>query len=221
MTLPSKGRAFLCVVLMALCLGGLTANESVWAQTNIVPLSPKEAKKAREADEKAAKSLFESAQDKTDQRNYWQAAVDLILVLDFYPGYSRLEDVVFLLADCLYKLEMYDGADRMYRYLLRSVTKTRLVAESILGLQKVAYERGDYPQSLKFYKALESHYTEHKGIYESRYYALQTYYNTEIYNLVHNLVPHIRKKSEFYPFAIYTSGLAHLKKKMCARLWPT
>lgn len=176
---------------------------------------------AAEEIEKAARDLHKQAQDNYENEKLWQAAVDLILIIDFYPNYSRLDDVVYLLATSLYDLEMYDGADRMYRYLLRSVTKTRLVAEAILGLQKVAYQKGDYPQSLKFYKAIESHYSDHQGIYESRYYAEQTYFHQENYNLVQNLVPHVTKKSEFHPFAVYTSGLAHLKKKMSGRLLPT
>jgi|GEM_PF-2023575 len=175
-------------------------------------------KTVQEEIEREAKRLFSSATKDYHKNHCWSATADLILVMEFYPTFSKFEDVVYMLADCQYDLKMYDGADRLYRYLLGSVKKTRLVPEAILGLQKVSYKTGNYHQSLKFYKALESHYTEEDLIYEARYYAEQTYFEMESYNLVQNITPHIKKKSEFYPFSLYTSGLAYLKKKMLRNL---
>jgi len=163
--------------------------------------------------EKSAKKLFSSATKNYHDNHCWSTTADLIPIMEFYPTFSKLEDVVYMLANCQYDLQMYDGADRLYRYLLGSVKKTRLVPEAILGLQKVSYKKGNYQQSLKFYKALESHYTEDDVIDEARYYAEQTYFNMQNYNLVQNITPNLARKSKFYPFALYTSGLAYLKKK--------
>ena len=68
-------------------------------------------------------------------------------------------------------------------------------------------------RSLKFYKALESHYSDHNGIDESRYYAGQTYFQLEDYNLSLSIVNRIEHKSDFFPFGLYTIGLMNLKKK--------
>ncbi|MFQ5650748.1 MAG: tetratricopeptide repeat protein [bacterium] len=163
--------------------------------------------------EKAARKIYKRALKSYENSSYWRAAVDLVIILDFYSSYSGLDDVICLLANCLYEMEMYDGADRLYRHLLKSGRKTEWIADALLGLQKSAYQKGEFQQSLKFYKALESHYTQDDNIHESRYYAGQTYFNLENYNLVLNIVPHIKKKSDFYPFALYTLGLANLKKK--------
>ena len=170
-------------------------------------------KKIDEELEKAANKLFDQVQKSYQNKNYWEAAIDLILILDYYPNFSKIEEGLYYLAGSLYEMEMYDGAEQMYRYLLQTVKIPKLVAESVLGLQKVAYKKKEYQQSLKFYKVIESHYATHDLIYESRYYAVQTYCDLQNYDLVHNLIPHIKKKSDFYPFAIYTSGLAYLKKK--------
>ncbi len=186
---------------------------ATWSQSDDQEADP------REAIEKAAKKLFKSAKKNYDDKYYWSATADLILIIDFYSTFSQFEDAVYMLANSYYQLKMYQAADRLYRYLLRSVERTRLVPEAILGLQKVAYQTGDYQQSLKFYKALESHYTQHEGIYESRYYAEQTYFDMQNYNLVHNVVPHIENSDEFYPFALYSSGLAYLKKKTLNNLY--
>ncbi len=195
---PAAAALLLCLVAAGWLIAG--------------PLVPDEEDEGKRL-EREAKALFSSASARYGSGDLWQAALELIQIVDFYPSFSKFEDAVFLLAQCQYELEMYAGADRMYRFLLQSVNKTKLVPEALLGLQKVAYKRGDFPQSLKFYKTMEAHYTKHEGIAESRYIAEQTYFNQESYGLVHNVVPHIKEKSPFYPYALYTAGLAHLKEK--------
>lgn len=160
-----------------------------------------------------ASQLFKSAKKQFKDEKYWSCAVDLIVLLDFYPDFSKIDQVIYWLGNCLYEMQMYDGADRIYRFLLRSGLTTPWIPESILGLQKVHYQKQDHLQSLKFYKALESHYSSFTGISAARYYAEQSYFQLKNYGLVHNVAQQIEKKSEFYPFGLYTSGLAHLKKK--------
>lgn len=70
-----------------------------------------------------------------------------------------------------------------------------------------------YQQSLKYYTELESHYPQFAGIHESRYYAGQSHYLLENYRMVLIINDQISKKSEFYPYGMYTVALANLKKK--------
>ena len=70
-----------------------------------------------------------------------------------------------------------------------------------------------YQQSLKYYTELESHYPQFEGIHESRYYAGQSHYLLENYRMVLIINDQISKKSEFYPYGMYTVALANLKKK--------
>lgn len=70
-----------------------------------------------------------------------------------------------------------------------------------------------YQQSLKYYTELESHYPKFEGIHESRYYAGQSHYLLENYRMVLIINEQISKKSEFYPYGMYTVALANLKKK--------
>jgi len=205
---------FLNIYICVICLTLLPVSSgSAQIIGSINGAQTRSANKIAKENEKNARKLHKQAERFAERNDFWQASVNLILIIDFYPNYTKLEDAVFLLAGCFYEMEMYEGADRMYRYLLRSLTGASLVAESIVGLQKVAYQKGEFEQSLKFYKALESHYPSDENLNESRYYASQTYFNLEDYNLVQNIVPHVKKKSEFYPFALYTSGLSFLKKK--------
>ncbi|MFQ5707087.1 MAG: tol-pal system YbgF family protein [bacterium] len=163
---------------------------------------------------RAALNLYKKALDNYEEEVYWKSALDLIVLLDYYPKFSKMDGVVYHLGSCLYEMDMFAAADRLFRYLLKATPRTPLLPKALLGLQKIYYKRKNYRQSLKFYKALEAHYSHSNIIGESRYYAGQSYYYLKNYNLVPEILGHVGSKSEFYPFALYTTGLAQLKKKM-------
>ncbi|NIR50964.1 tetratricopeptide repeat protein [candidate division KSB1 bacterium] len=158
--------------------------------------------------------LLSDARKKYENKDYWKSAIDLVVILDFYTDYSKLDEAIYLLGNCLYEMGMFEAANRVYRYLLQTFPKTHLLPRAMLGMQKVYYQQNKYQLSLKFYKALEAHYPGQEGIDEARYYAGQAYYHLKNYHLVPNIVTHIRKDSEFYPFGMYTGALANLKKKV-------
>lgn len=164
--------------------------------------------------ERSGNILLNQAYKGFKNKEYWKSAIDLIVILDFNTTYSRLDEVIHLLGNSLYEMGMFEATNQLYRYLLKSIPRTPLVPKAMLGMQKVYYQQKDYQVSLKFYKALESHYPTCEGIDESRYFAGQAYYHLKTYNLVPNIVRHIRKSSEFYAFGLYTGGLAQLKKKI-------
>lgn len=163
--------------------------------------------------ERAATSIFNKALENYQKGIYWKCTLDLVVILDYYPQFSKIDGVLFYLGNCLYELEMYQGADRLYRYLLKNIPSTRYLPNALLGLQKIYYQKGDYTQSLKFYKALEAHYSNYEIISESRYYAGQSYYHLGNFSVVPKILQQVSSRSEFYPFALYTMGLAQLKKK--------
>ena len=188
-------------------------DESVFVATQEVPqqkLSPHEV-------EKKANALYKHARKQFDTKQFWQCSTDLISIVDNYAGYSKMAEVIYLLGKSLYELQVYSGADKMFRYLLREIEKNRFVPAAILGLQKCQYQLKDYHQSLKFYKALENHYPYFKGIDEARYYAGQTYFHLDEFNFALNVFQQVNSKSDFYPFSLYTTGLIQLKKKAFVR----
>jgi tetratricopeptide (TPR) repeat protein len=170
--------------------------------------------------EKAASKLFGQASKQYKDKEYAQSVIDLIVLVEFYPEYTKIDQAVFQLGSALYEMGLYEAADQQFRYLLQSSPKTDRVPDAILGLQKVCYQKMEYQQSLKFYKALEAHYSAHASIDEARYYAIQAYYHLKNYNVVSNLVQHIKTSSEVYPFGLYTEALTYLKKKVYVRRSP-
>ncbi len=167
--------------------------------------------------ERNGKRLLSDARKKYQAGEYWKSAMDLIFIVDFYTDFSRLDEALQLLGASLYEMEMYEASNRVYRYLMQNMPGTALLPEAMLGMQKAYYQRGEYELSLKFYKALESHYATFDGMNESRYYAGQAYYHLRNYTLASNIVGQIEKGSEFYAFGRYTGALADLKKKTFAR----
>ncbi len=174
-----------------------------------------------ETSEKLARSIYKSAHKEFKKKKYWDAALDLIFILDFYPHFTALDRAVLLLGNSMYEMGIYRGADKMYRYILKSIPKTDLLPQAILGLQKVHYQLGHYQKSLKFYTALESHFPRDKVMDESHYYAGETFYHMKNYSMVESTMQLVGKKSEFYPFALYTSALTDLKKKESGRRSPS
>ena len=94
--------------------------------------------------EDAAEKLYKSATNKFRKKAYWTSALDLFSALDFHPEFTKSDRVTYLLASCFYEMSMYESADKMLRHLLKAYPKTPLVAESILGLQKVWYQKNGY-----------------------------------------------------------------------------
>ena len=162
---------------------------------------------------RAGSHLYKKALNNIKENLYWKSALDLIVLLDFYPEFSKLDGVIYHLGYCLYEMEMFEGAAGLYEYLLKAIPKTPFLADALLGLQKVYYQKNNYQQSLRFYKALEAYYSDDEVINESRYYAGQSYFHLNNYILVPEIMTYIERNSEFYLFGLYTSGLAYLKKK--------
>ncbi len=208
-----------CVIVIGL-LTGLFAS-SVHASSNLsgATLMSKHSSlkvnqdKVDKEIEKVANNQFKKAKEKYKEKLYSQSIIDLIVILDYYPDFSKLDELLYLLGSCLYEMEVFDGADLMYRYLLKKIPQTPLVPDVILALQKVYYHKNEYQQSLKFYNALEGHYSFHQVVDESRYYAGQAYYHLKNYNIVPSIIQQIKNDSEFYSFSLYTGGLIYLKKK--------
>ncbi|MCG8607207.1 hypothetical protein MJD09_19760, partial [bacterium] len=136
---------------------------------------------SKERIELTAQVLYDQARRGVKKKEYWKSTLDLIVIMEYYPEFTKIEDAIFLLGNCLFEMELFHASDRIYRYLLENFPKTPLFPEAALGLQKTNYSQHEYQQSLKFYTALESHYPEHAGIHESRYYASQAHYHLKNY----------------------------------------
>jgi tetratricopeptide (TPR) repeat protein len=201
------------VVLAALC-GLLTMQVPTPAigQTQ-PPENDRGRRMVRDELEKASDKLFNEARRSFDQGNYWGCARDLIIQMDFNPDYSRTDEVVFTLGDCLYELGLQDGASRLYKHLLRKYIRSPFLPNALLGLQRLEYDKKSYARCLEFYSAISRGNPTEQILDASEYYAGLSYYKLKDYPTAIQLLTRISEKSPYYDYGLYTIGQSMLRMK--------
>ena len=53
--------------------------------------------------ERAATSIFNKALENYQKGIFWKCALDLVVILDYYPQFSKIDGVLFYLGNCLYE----------------------------------------------------------------------------------------------------------------------
>ena len=99
----------------------------------------KKDKKLESEIERAANQILRGSIELFKEESYWNCARELIILMDFYPDFGRLDEVVYYLARCLFEEELTTAAIRMYKYLIKKFPTSSFVPASILGLQKAYY----------------------------------------------------------------------------------
>ena len=59
--------------------------------------------------ERVAGKLYRIALEKKADKAFWHASRELIVLLDFYPDFSRIDGVLLHLGDCLYEMKENTG----------------------------------------------------------------------------------------------------------------
>jgi tetratricopeptide (TPR) repeat protein len=169
---------------------------------------------------RAADHLYKQAMRYMKKEEYWKATRELIIILDFHPQYPKLDAVVFELGRALYEMDMLSASERMFIYAADKYRRSGYLGDVLLGLQKVYYQKGDYAKSLRFYAALLKGFRHRDDlISEAHYYGGQAYYYSRNYDIAVHAFQYVKPRSEFYPYALYSLGLTHLKKKRLMRPW--
>ena len=167
---------------------------------------------ARELEKASEKLLFE-AERLYEEDQFWECARDLIILLDFNPNYSKIDQAVFLLGDCLYQLGIMDGAKRIYRYLVKKYIRSPLLPRALLGLQRIEYDTGNYNRSIEFFNAI-SRGTPPRDILDvARYYAGLSFYHIKDYPNAIKTLRNIGENSPYYDYGLYSIGLSMLRMK--------
>lgn len=163
--------------------------------------------------EKASDRLFWEAKRYYDQGLYWESARDLIVLLDFHSNYSKIDQVVIFLADCLYEIGLDEGATRLYKHLIQKYIRSPYLPNALLGLQKIEYKRNDFGRSIEFYKAIVRGNPTEETLDASRYYAGLAFYKLKDYPRAIKILSNIDEKSPYYDYGLYSVGLSLLRLK--------
>ena len=148
---------------------------------------------------------------------YWKCARELIILMDYYTGYERIDEVVYYLGQCLFEEDLPVSAVRMYKHLLKKYPKSRLVPATLLGIEKTYYHQRNYKMALSVYFTILKRKSGDKELLNAAcYFAGQSHFHLKNYDMAINVLKKIDEQSDYYDSALYTTALSYLKKSNVA-----
>ena len=163
--------------------------------------------------QKAANQIYRQAVNLFEEGAYWSCARELIILMDFYSQFNKMDGVVYYLAECLYEEELYAATLKMYKYLIKKYPDSEYVPSALFGLEKASYKAGNYKETLTIYYRILKKANNGSVINAARYFAGQSHYYLKNYDTAINVFKRISSTSKYYDGALYTTALAYLKKK--------
>ena len=198
------------ILLMAVVLWNFAADGILYAQdTKPDPVKQKQI-------ERAAEKIYSEAVKLFNDREYWKCMKKLYIIFDFYTEYSKLDEVIYYMGECLYEEDMNNAAQKMFKYIIRKYPESQYLTHSMFGLQKSSYRAGDYKKALTIYYNILKQREKKAVIDAARYFAGQSQFHLKNYDTAIKIFRKVRPSSEYYDGALYTVALAYLKKKAVA-----
>jgi TolA-binding protein len=211
----------LLVGIGAFSLTSLTGSSSLCRAQEKTPEQERTPEQLLDHDmDKAASRFYRSALKFYDEKAYWKAARELIILLDYYPAFSQADGVLCHLGESMYEMTMYKSAAKMFRFLLTKYPQSKYLPRALFGLQRIYYQTEDYSESLKIFSGVLARFPDDDIIDGARYHAGMAYYHQRDYDNTITTLNKVRARSEYFDHSLYTVGLAYLKKKWSTRPWP-
>ncbi len=212
--------SFIFILLTVLLTGQVILNQNAFARSEKEILSRdlvNQDDQTRREMERAANKIYHRGVDLFKKGLYWESAQELIILMDFYPQFDRLDKVVNYLGKCLFQEELITPAIRMFEYLIKKYPQSEHIPDALVGLEKAYYQQAKYKQALRFFYVILKRYPNNKAIIdEASYFAGQSHYYLKNYDMVINTLKRIDARSDYYDSALYTTALSYLKKSNVA-----
>ncbi|GBD93496.1 outer membrane protein assembly factor BamD [bacterium BMS3Abin05] len=172
---------------------------------------------SEEAINRAAEKVYKNALSEMESREYWKAAQNLIVITDYYSDYKNLDAVLYNLGTCMFHLELYSAAEKIYVYLIKNYLDSPYVSNAIYGLERVYYTEKMYNRALTYFQVITEKFPNMNEMDGAYYYAGQSYFYSNDFTQAILMLKRVPHKSSFRGYALYTIGLGYLKKKMSIR----
>ena len=166
--------------------------------------------------ERVATRLLSTAVEKFDDKAYWHATRELIILLDFYPSFSKTDGVLYYLGESLYQMEMYNSAAKIFRYMAANYPQSDYLPKTLLSLQKLHYNVQEMENSLNYFVGITTRFPDDEVLDGAYYYGGMAYFHQKNYDEAIKALGRVRSRSEYYDYGLYTVGLSFLKKKHSA-----
>ena len=166
-----------------------------------------------ESIERTAGKLYQAALQKIEDKAYWHATRELVIILDFYTKFSKIDGVIYYLGECLFYMDMYRSADKMYSYLVSNYPRSEYLPDALLGLQKLHYNSAELDNSLRYFTGITTRHQEEDVLAGSYYYGGMAYFHQKNFDEALNAFKRVSRRSDYFDYALYNVGLCFLKKK--------
>lgn len=162
---------------------------------------------------RAANQILSEGIELFNEAKYWKSARELIIIMDYYPDYERLDEVAYYLGQCLFEEDLPVSAIRMFKHLLTKYPQSRFFQATLLGLEKAYYHQENYKMALSVYFTILKRTPEDKELFNAAcYFAGQSHFHLKNYDMAINVLKKIDDRSSYYDTALYTMALSYLKK---------
>lgn len=161
--------------------------------------------------EETADAKYAAAIDHIENGRYWESARELITLIDLNPHYSKSDRTIFTLSDALYELHLLESSAKLYKYIVTKHVTSSLVPQALLGLQRIAYDRGDLQQCIEYHEAIMRGNPTGDLTNISNYYAGLAYYKLKDYPKSVQMLSKVKSASPYYDYTLYTLALAMLR----------
>lgn len=167
--------------------------------------------------ERAANQILRGSIELFKEGAFWKCARELIILMDYYPDYEKLDEVIFYLAQCLFEEDLSTAAERMHKHLLKKFPASSFIPGALLGLEKTYYHQNNYKLALSVYFAILKKSPDNKELLNAAcYYAGLSHFYLKNYDMAINALKKIDDSSNYYDSALYTTALSYLKKSNVA-----
>ncbi|MBN1351256.1 hypothetical protein JXJ21_17695 [candidate division KSB1 bacterium] len=163
--------------------------------------------------DKAADRIYRNGVNSYFAGEYWNCAQELIILLDFYPQFDKIDGVVYYIGESLNEMEMNNPALKMFKYLIKMYPQSEYVPNAMLGIQKIYFREEKFNEVMNYYFLIIKNNYENEVADAARYYHAQSNFYLNKWENAILILRRINPASEYYDHALYTTGLAMLKKK--------
>jgi len=171
--------------------------------------------------EKTANKIVAQADELTKKDQYSKAVLKLIPIVDYYPEYSKIDNVMYKLGNNLTEMGLYDSAFKIYRHLVENNPQSSLIPFAIFGIEKLHYMQKDYERAIDYFRLLREKFPDAQTGDGPFYYAGQSFLFQDDFENALLTFDAIEERSEFWGFALYSHALANFKKKKLMRPFQT
>ncbi|MBN1465275.1 tetratricopeptide repeat protein [candidate division KSB1 bacterium] len=194
----NRARSLIVVLLLA------------YALTAAAQVNPFKIVKDGDLEKEAAKK-FDVALHHYRSGDYWQSSHELIDLIDNYSEFSQIARAIYTLANCLYELDMLEGAFKLYERLIKKHISSSHLQDALLGLQRIEYDRNNYSASLGYYSTLCRGNPSSDILDLANYYAGMAYYKLADYPGAVDVLAKATAKSPYYDYILYTLAISMLR----------